>query len=174
MLELPGRIATPLLAVPVGTSDQHLCVGDENGTLYLLSTVSLAPVRQWRLGGKITTGPFLRNGRIGCVVEQRRLIWLDPANDGPLWEYQSEGQDLIGEPQQRDDRLLVTELAGVFTWLDPEKGTVRGRQKLSTRVAPTTAAVFLDAERALAPLSDGTIVVLTVPKREENSGEGGV
>jgi hypothetical protein len=44
---------------------------------------------------------------------------------------------------------------------------VRGRQKLSTRVAPTTAAVFLDAERALAPLSDGTMVVLRVAKEEK-------
>jgi outer membrane protein assembly factor BamB len=165
-LEVPGRIATPLLPVPAGGADPYLCVGDENGTLYLLSTTTLAPVRHWRLGGKITAGPFLRGDRIGCVIDDRRLVWLDPAADGPLWEYQSESQ-IIGEPQQQDNLILVTEAAGAFTWLDAATGAVRGRSKPRLRVAPTTAAVFLAAGRALAPLSDGTLLLLSMPKPRE-------
>ena len=44
----------------------------------LLDADSLAELKRWTMPGKITAGPFVRAGKIGCIVSKNRLVWLDP------------------------------------------------------------------------------------------------
>jgi hypothetical protein len=167
-LDLAGRISTPVLVLP-SDNDKHICLGDDSGTLHLFSANRLAPLRQWNLNGKITRGPFLRGSRIGCVVDNRRLVWMDPNIDHPLWQYPPPGEGLpadgiSGEPALVGNQVIVSELAGRFVWLDAETGTPRGTQQLQCQAIPTTGGVAVGPNRLLLTLSDGTAILLSQPE----------
>src|SRR5262249_26273676 len=89
--ELPARIgAAPLvLSADRGGDELRVCVADFRGVVTLLRGIKLDKVREWDLGGKVTAGPFRRGNLVGCVLDGRRLVWLDPGKDQPLWEYVS-------------------------------------------------------------------------------------
>jgi outer membrane protein assembly factor BamB len=159
-LELPARIVSPPLVLAAAGSERQICVAQDGGTVHLISGSRLVTVQQWRLGAAITAGPFALGQRIGCVLENRRLVCLDPASPKPLWEHQVEGLGVQGEPQYADDAVLITDISGAFTWLDAKTGSVRDQQKLPFRAVPTAAAVPMAPGRALAPLSDGTLLLL--------------
>ena len=74
---------------------------------------------------KITAGPFVRSGRIGCVVGRNRLVWLDPEFDQSLWEYEFEA-DIVGAPHLIDGVLVVADVAGQFVALNPIDGVRLG------------------------------------------------
>ncbi len=163
---LRARIVAPpvVLRLTNPKDEVWVCVADADGVLTLLSGPELAEIRQWRLGGKITAGPFLRGDRIGCVVDQVRLVWLDPASKEPLWQYtlQEEGtQGIVGQPQLVGDSLLVADLSGRIVSLDPVTGRPRGPvYTLQASAAPAATPVAFGPDQALVPLSDGTIFLL--------------
>ncbi len=160
---LANRIATPLLAVTAANGEKYVCVGDEAGTVYLISGKRLRIEREWPLKGRITRGPLPLGGVFGVILDGRRLVWLDPAAKQPRGDYEASIEGICGHPQRVGDFLLVTENGGPFTWIDAETGQVRARQTLRSSVAPATAAVPVSKEQALAPLSDGTMLFLTGP-----------
>jgi hypothetical protein len=116
------------------------------------------------LKGRVTSALFLRPAadgiRIGCVVDERRLVWLDPARDGkPAWEYPADGE-VVGQPQLIEGVLVVALRTGTVVSLDPAIGQPKG-QKLPTPtgVAPVISPVAFGPGRLFAPLADGTILL---------------
>jgi hypothetical protein len=201
--ELAAQIASiPVLVPPAGTDTvPRVCVADSQGTVSLLRGDDLTTLQQWRLGGlggKVTAGPFLRGRWIGCVVDRRGLVWLDPARANPVWAYFSQESlpllgvstlgsmglrlgsgplaaavalapertarvDIVGHPQLVGDRLLVADESGRFVGLDPATGQPRGNgYTLRASVAPAVAPVAFGADRAFAPLTDGTVLLLSL------------
>jgi hypothetical protein len=168
-LELEDRVtaAPAVLAAKGGAAE--VCVADAVGvvrTLVVRPDGTLQPTgRQWDLGGKVTAGPFVRTVggavRVGCVVDERRLVWLDPNADAVLWKYEAPDHPILGEPQLVEGVLVVTDRAGQMVGLDPATGEADGPgYALRGSVGPMATPVGFDAKRLFVPLSDGTILLL--------------
>jgi outer membrane protein assembly factor BamB len=163
-VELPSRIVRPPLVLPPAkTGVKRICVADAADTLTLLQGDTLRPIRQWNLGGKITAGPFLRGKSMGCVVDHRRLVWLNPDKGGITWQYGPFDGDIVGEPQLvGEDLVVVADVSGRFIGFHPATGQIQGRgYTLRANVAPAAAPQSWGAGRLFAPLTDGTILLLS-------------
>jgi outer membrane protein assembly factor BamB len=157
-VQLSRRIVAPPILVP-GKEKTRVCVADAADTVTLLDAETLAPVRSWAMPGPISAGPFVQGSGIGCVIGKNRLVWIDPGEVTPLWEYAL--GEIVGVPQLVDGVLVVANLAGQFMGLDPATGRRRGPgYTLKANVAPTASPVPFGPERLFAPLSDGTIMLL--------------
>jgi outer membrane protein assembly factor BamB len=175
--QMHARIVAAPVVLPRVKPDEEVqvCVADADGTISLLRGVELSEVRQWRLDGKITAGPFLRGGHIGCIVDQLRLVWLDPANKEPQWQYTMQGkgtQGIAGQPQFVGDSLILADLSGRFVALDPATGQPRGPvYTLQASAAPAATPVAFGSGQAFVPLSDGTICLLPLAYLREEPGK---
>jgi len=144
-----------------------VCIADAHGTLTLLSDTPAGgkgwkPVRTWPLKGRITAGPFLRGSHVGCILDRRRLVWIDPTKDGVAWEFHDGNSVMVGTPPMLKDELIVALQSGKFVALDPATGKSAGPgYRLKANVAPLAAPVPFGKSRLLAPLSDGTLMILT-------------
>jgi hypothetical protein len=176
-LTLPDRvIAAPLLLPPnAGEGPLQVCVADAANKVTLLRVLGDGRLentkRAWGLSGTVTAGPYLvstgEDGvRVACVVDGRRLVWLDPAKaDVPAWEFATDGPAIVGQPQQVGDVLVVADQGGHFVTLDPKTGEKRGPgYTVRGSVAPTVSPVTFGAGRAFAPISDGTALLLPLQK----------
>src|SRR5262249_50706840 len=78
-VEVPARIVPAPAVLPRadGKGELRVCVADADGGVTLLAGDLLQPRQRWDLGGRITAGPFVRGNGVGCVVDGRRLVWLD-------------------------------------------------------------------------------------------------
>jgi outer membrane protein assembly factor BamB/TolA-binding protein len=164
-LALPEDIAgVPLVLARAGEGPApRVCVADDRGTVYLYEGDELKLTRRWALKEPLTAGPFLRGGLAGCVVGRRTLVWLDPAQDKPLWQYESPGEGIIGQPQVVDSMVLVADVTGHFVGLDAATGRPRGPgYQLRASVGPAAAPAAFSAGRAFAPLTDGTVLLLSL------------
>lgn len=151
------RIVSPPVVLP----NDQLCVADSQGGLTLLQGSKLKKVRAWAMEGRITNGPFARGDRLGCVMDRRRLVWIDPAEQVPLWEYATPGEGIVGQPQLIGKHLLLADQSGRFTMVDAATGRPLGEgHALKANVAPTTAPVPYGPAHALVPLTDGTFFLL--------------
>jgi outer membrane protein assembly factor BamB len=169
-LELPRRV-TGLAMVP--GKESQVVVSDSDGNLSLINVQAnggLAILRTWSLGGPITTGPFIRNTsegvRIACVVDRARLVWIDPSQAKSLWTYQSPGDDgIVGEPEFAGQWLVVADQSGFYVALDAKTGQAQGDgYQLGGSIAPAATPVLFQKDRLLAPLSDGTLMLLGVER----------
>jgi outer membrane protein assembly factor BamB len=155
---LPHRLLTAPALVP-GPDGPSLCVADASGALTLLDG-RLQVRRSWTLPGRVTAGPFVREGKIGCVVGKASLVWLDPDSDTPLWQYALPAE-IVGAPPLVDGVLVVADVQGQFRALDPATGNARGPgYTLRANVAASAAPVAFGPGRLFVPLSDGTILLL--------------
>ncbi|HLJ97471.1 MAG TPA: PQQ-binding-like beta-propeller repeat protein, partial [Gemmataceae bacterium] len=164
-VELPARIvsAPVILPSPKGDSEWQVCVALADGTLARLRGLDLK-LEQPLLppGGQITAGPFGRGPYVGCVVDRRRLVWLDP-KAGTHWEYRTPGEAIVGEPQLVGGLVVVADLSGRFIGLDPATGTPAGLgYTLKTSAAPAAAPAAFGTDAAFVPLTDGTVFVLAL------------
>jgi outer membrane protein assembly factor BamB len=167
-IQLPANIVSlPVTLKGERDSDPvQLFVADANRTLYAFScgNLELAP-RRWVLQGKITAGPFVRGKHVGCVVDGRRLVWIDPAKERPLWEYRTAGDEIVGEPGVVANMVVVADQSGRFVGLDPADGLPIGPgYTLSGNVSPVCSPVAFGPDRAFAPLADGTIFLLSLQR----------
>jgi outer membrane protein assembly factor BamB len=154
-------VAAPAVLPPDDKGDVRVAVADFSGTVTLLRGEGLEAVQHWDLGGKVTAGPFVRDGHVGCVVDGQRLVWLDPARAEPLWQYESPGEPIVGEPGPVEDLLVVAHQSGRFVGLDPATGHPFGPGfRLEASAAPAAGPVSFGAGRAFAPLTDGTVLLL--------------
>jgi outer membrane protein assembly factor BamB len=157
-----ARISAPPVVLP-GKDEVSVCVATADGVVTLLRGQGLEELRHWELGGKITTAPFVRGGRVGCVVDRRRLVWIDPERQDLVWEYRSPGEEIVGQPQVIEGMLVVADEAGRFVGLDPATGKPRGPgYTLKASVAPAASPVAFGPGRAFAPLTDGTVLLLSL------------
>ena len=95
-LELENSLTTdPVLLPEVKGSPRQLCIADAAGVVTLLTVAGdggLKKGRSWNLGGRITAGPYVQTlpgggTRIGCIVDEKQLVWLDPDADKPVWTH---------------------------------------------------------------------------------------
>lgn len=170
-LKLDSLIAAPPVLLPAKNGSPSVLVADGSGILHLLklgSDGSLEQIRQWDLKGGITGVPFLRTlpdggVRIACILDQRRLIWIDPTKSDPLWIYSTKGETIVGQPQLIEDMLVVALQSGRYLGLDPATGEARGPgYSLRASAAPAVAPIPYGAGRMLMPLSDGTALLLSL------------
>ncbi|MBI2806007.1 MAG: PQQ-binding-like beta-propeller repeat protein [Planctomycetes bacterium] len=163
-VQLSHRVmAAPVVVPAAGATPAALCVLDASDTLTLLDADRLAVVRRWPVSGKVTAGPFVRGGKIGCIVGRTRLVWHDPDKDEPIWAYSF--ADVVGAPNLIDGVLVVADVAGQLLALDPASGRPLGPGvTLRANVAPTAAPVAFGPGRAFVPLTDGTILLLPLEK----------
>jgi hypothetical protein len=160
--ELPSRIIAPPEVLPPAPGGQlQVCVADAANSITLFQADTLRTIRQWPMNGRITAGPFRRGKGICCIVERRRLVWLDPARE-QSWEY-AFAADVVGEPQLiRDDLLVVADLSGHFSGFNPATGHLAGPgYTLRANVAAAAAPVPFGRDRLFAPLTDGTVMLLS-------------
>jgi outer membrane protein assembly factor BamB len=160
--ELPERIVAPPVVLPGAANDApvRVCLATAGETVALLEGPELKVARLWKLPGKITAGPFVRSGKIGCIVGRRRLVWLDPASQEPAWQYTASG-DIVGAPQFAGKLLVIASLDGHFAGLDAETGNSQGPgYTLRANVAPAVAPIPWDDDLLFAPLTDGTVLLL--------------
>jgi hypothetical protein len=151
------RIVSPPAVLP----NDRLCVADSQGGLTLLLGAKLKKGLTWALEGRITSGPFVRGDHLGCVVDRRRLVWIDPAEKVPPWEYATPGEGIVGRPRLLGKHLLLADQSGRFTLVDAATGRPHGEgHTLKAQVAPTTAPVPYGSSHALVPLTDGTCYLL--------------
>jgi hypothetical protein len=161
-LEFPSRIVSPLLIIGGSGSDRQVALADESGAVHLFSSAQQTTLQRWSFEGQVTRGPFFRGGRLGVVVNNSQLAWLDPNSDRVLWEYRGDAKGIVGEPQLVGNTVVVAEAGGTYVWLDATNGSAVGQpRKLKTRVVPAVAAVPLGDKKALAPLSDGTFLIMS-------------
>ncbi len=163
--------APPVLLPPRPGLAPRVLVADSAGVLHLFGLAadgSLQPARTWDLKGKCTDGPFLRelpdgSVRVGCVLDQHHLVWLDPAEAEPLWTYHRDGEPIVGRPHAIEKVLVVTHQSGRYVGLDPSTGVAKGPgYTLRASVVPSASPVPFGPDRLFAPLSDGTALLLSV------------
>jgi outer membrane protein assembly factor BamB len=182
-LTLPARIVgPPLVFEGPGADSFRVLVADADGRVSLLrgdrQRNELAPADDRpgiRLGGKITAGPFpLGNKRVGCVVDHRRLVVLNAEDNKQVWAFPAEGKkgraDLVGIPVAVGTTVVVADQGGRFVGLDLATGQARGAgHQLGPGVAPACAPVAFGKDRLFAPLSDGTVLLLSLNRLQDAS-----
>jgi outer membrane protein assembly factor BamB len=164
--ELPHRVVTAP-ALLWRSQQPWLCVADAAHGLTLLNP-RLEVQRRWQLPGTVTAGPFVRDGKIGCVSNQT-LFWFDPDAEAPVWEFALAAAP-VGAPLLVDGALVVADVQGTLRILDPATGTPRGDgYTFRANVAPVAAPLPLGSGRLFVPLSDGTVML--VPLAALQSGD---
>jgi outer membrane protein assembly factor BamB len=162
--ELSHRIVAPPAVVPSAAGiAPRICVADASDTLTLLDGERLQPLRAMPLAGKITAGPFVRGRAIVCVLDNKRLLAVDP-DSGEPWEY-AMVSDIVGAPVLVEGMLVVADVSGRFLALNPQSGEPLGAgYTLRANTAPETAPVPFGPGRLLVPLNDGTLLLLPLDK----------
>jgi outer membrane protein assembly factor BamB len=158
--EVPDRIVAPPVLLPrEGGREPRVCVADSARVVTLLEGDGLTALRSWRLNGAITSGPFVRGGAVVCVVDGRKVVWLDPAKEEPLWTADFRA-DVVGQPQLIDGVLVVADQRGQIQGLNPATGKATGPgYTLVASAAPTAAPMSFGHDRLFVPLSDGTVLM---------------
>lgn len=157
-----ARVIAPPLVLSPEDGKIRVCIADADGTLTLLKGDMLDEVRRWELGGKITAGPFLRDGSIGVIVDRKRLVWIDPGKAPIAWEHKA-GEEIVGEPRVIAGMVVIADQSGRFLGVDPLTGLPHGMgYSVKASVAPAATPVGFGKGRLFAPLTDGTILLLSM------------
>jgi hypothetical protein len=168
-LDLSHRIAQPPVLLPA-TEEQkapRVVVADADQVVTLVQSEPLKVVRRWTMPGQITAGPFVRDKYIGCIVDGRQLMWLDPDQQEPVGQYRAPAR-IVGEPQLIAGRLVVADQSGQLAALDPATAKVAGLPyHIPLSASPATTPVRWGQAHALVPLTDGTALFWPVPTVSE-------
>jgi hypothetical protein len=165
-VQAPARIVSAPAVLPADKEDAGLriAVADANGGLTLFDS-NLRELQHWDLPGKVTSGPFARGRHIGCIVEQRLLVWLEPGKQKPLWVFEWQGAHIVGQPAEAGGMLVVALESGLFLGIDPATGKHLGDgYTLRASVAPSATPVPFGPDRVFAPLTDGTVLLLSLKR----------
>src|SRR5262249_38079979 len=105
--------------------------------------------------------------RLACVVGGSRLVWVDPGRKGLAWQHQTSGDAIVGQPDLVGDLLVGADASGQFLGLSPAPGRpVSAGYQVRGSVVPASAPVPFGPGRLLAPLSDGTLLLLAKERVE--------
>jgi outer membrane protein assembly factor BamB len=165
-------VSAPVVLPGPAGSLPRVCVADSGGAVTLLEVRAggaLEVKQQWDLKGEVTGGPFLRtleSGKVcvGCVMDGRRLVWLNPGAAAPAWEHKA-GKAIIGEPQVVGGVLVVADRSGLVAGLDVATGQPIGPgHQLHGSVVAAASPVAFGPGRLFVPLSDGTGILLAMDR----------
>jgi hypothetical protein len=174
--EVREKIAAPPLLLPAtGGRTARLLVADTTGGVWLYGLQGGEPIRQWvpgrtasLPGGKIA-GFTARTDAAGrqmvvFTVDQKRLVCLNANQDDLRWVTGNwdDVSRVVGLPQPAgEDKWLVTDLAGRVSIFEGESGlSVATKEVGLPGAVPEAAAVMVGADRAIVPLSDGSVSVV--------------
>jgi hypothetical protein len=169
--ELPARIVSTPLVLPRGKDKSvRVCIADSRGILTLLHDTeaggmgnSWKTTQTWDLAGRITAGPFPCGEHVGCIVNRRRLVCIHPDRKAIAWTFEDETANIVGLPRRLGTKVVVGLQSGRFRALNPATGKAHSPgYRLEANVAPVAGAVPFGKGRLLAPLSDGTLMILTM------------
>ncbi len=181
-LTLTERLGAPPLVLS-DKSAPRLLVADVKGSATLWDAAKLSataqPLQSWRPSGKgpipigtLSDGPFTdAHGHIGFIIDGTACVRLAPDEAGG-WRLQNvirvEGK-IAGRPAGWGDQLVITERNGRCLMYDERTAKPVGQPVvLPGNAAPAVAAIPLDAAKLLAPLADGTLLLLqTAAKKPE-------
>ena len=180
--ELREAVAGPGVLVPPAEpgGPPRLVVADTSGGVWMLAADRGGPhLRRWRGGiipaGRPSSGFAMQTAEPGrvvvaYVVDGKAVAAINPDREDPLWATPT-GEDvasaIVGAPQPAgDNRWVVSDLAGRVMVLDGTTGEVLATQTVGLPGAVPAAASGVAANNALTPLSDGSAVVIELPKRE--------
>ena len=170
-----GVWTVPLLPPGVLLEVRVADSGNVVALLALSDDGALRVEREWPLKGRLIAGPFLRRQkgalRLGCVVEpkkgEQRLVWIDPGENDICWEHPVSG-DIVGQPEVIDGLIVLAEESGVYKALDPQTGKAVGPgYELKGSIVPAASPVSFGPDRLFAPLSDGTVMMLSLKQLRE-------
>ena len=185
-LTLSDPIASAPVLIP-GVDRQRLLLASVKGIVTTWDADKLAPnavpLRTWRPlakgpipVGPITAGPFLERDPKGnpiafYLVDGVNLVVLSPDVEGPLWISRRAdrlpGDGTIGKPQLFENRLYLTDRLGIYRAIDMETREALGAvYRITGTGAAATPALPFEGGRLLAPLTDGT-VLLVVPEKKK-------
>ncbi len=174
--------AGPGVVLPPGAagSPARLIVADTGGVVRLFAADRAgSPLRYWRPGGTIPAG---RPGSVLAaqpadpsrivvtyVVDGKTVAAISPEREKPLWAMRT-GEDanavIVGAPQPAGaNRWVVTDLDGRVLLLDGDTGSIVASQSVGLQGAVPAAASGVAAGAALTPLSDGSAVVIELPRK---------
>jgi outer membrane protein assembly factor BamB len=155
-VKVGARIVTPPLV-----HGDTVCVADASGQVTLFVGERLTPLEPYKTEGRITAGPFLREGKFGVIVDHSRLVMLDARTGKHLWTHETDGAAIVGTPCQAGKFIVVADETGRFVALNAGNGSLAGPgYQLQATAAPATAPVPFGPGRLFAPLTDGTILIL--------------
>jgi len=178
--ELGERPAGAGIILPPAAKGEasRLLIADVTGSVWLFATDRMGQsVRRWRPGNGLPAGkptsPFVVQSdpsnrlTVTYTVENKFLVCLDLERDVPRWAKQV-GEEidatLVGPPRPAGaGRWLVSDLGGRVTLFDSEGEKVEVLRIGLPGVVPAVAAGSIGGAGVLAPLSDGSAVVLTIP-----------
>jgi hypothetical protein len=179
--ELPGTPAGAGVVLPPRAPGEaaRLLLPDVSGTVRLYAADRGGEhLKIWRSGGEKLpagrpTSPFIvqqdAGGRpvVAFTIDNRTLVCIDPEKDAPLWAVRV-GDDaessLLGSPHPAGaGRWVVTDLGGRVTLYDTEGNKGATLATALPGAVPAKAAGYVGGSEILAPLSDGSAVVLALP-----------
>lgn len=141
--------------------EKQLFLTDQQSTLYRFpSPPGEIPPDRWQLPGRITAGPFLRDGKVMVIEDERRIVCFDPhaaPGSEPLWTTTDFPGRVCGVPTLAANSLVVTDDRGGVSGVRLKDGEVVGRYELPSDAVPSGAALPFGSRRVLVPLADGTL-----------------
>jgi tRNA A-37 threonylcarbamoyl transferase component Bud32 len=163
----PLRITVPVEPASrtkrAGAPPYRVAIADAKGRVSLLEGPPWRTLVLWDLGGQISGGPVALGKHLLCVVDRRRiLLWLDPAQNMPTWDFTLLA-DIVGMPQLVGDRVVVADVSGRIVGLDAKTGRPGGSgYSVGDGVAPAMAPVPFGEGRLFVPLTDGNVLLLSL------------
>ena len=161
--------ADPVPLPKVKGQPRQVCIADLTGAVRLVTGTAGGNLKlghRWQTGGQVTAGPYVevlpnKATRIACVIDKRRLIWIDPDKERFSGRTQeSPARELMGQPQLVAGMVVVADESGLIVGLDPDKGTVLGKPlQLPGSTVPAASPVGFGDDRLFTPLSDGTVLL---------------
>ncbi len=183
--ELREAVAGPGIVVPPAEpgGSPRLVVADVSGSVWLFAADKTGlHQRRWKAGDRSAipvgrpSSAFASQPAdatrtlVAYVVNGRAAVAINPDREDPLWAVQTSADvsiTIVGAPQPAgENRWVVTDLAGRVVLIDGTSGEVLATQTAGLPGAVPTAASGVTANTALTPLSDGSAVVIELPKKE--------
>ncbi len=163
---------------PAGAGDPpRLAVADVTGSVWLYAADrSAAPLKRWKAGengvppGKPGSALVAAGGKgaFAYVVDGKLVVGVDADAADALWVAKT-GEDasavLVGTPQSTGDGWLLTDLAGRVLLVSGADGTTVSAHSVGLPGAVPASPSAAAGGTALAPLSDGSAVVIELPKK---------
>lgn len=182
--ELSQNVAGPGIVLPPAEAggSPRMIVADTGGSVWMFAAdrAGQAHLKRWRPGGVIPAGKPSSNFALQAtdatslvvtlVVDGKAAAAISPDRDEALWAART-GEEasnvIVGAPQPAGaNRWVITDLAGRVLLLDGTKGEVIATQTVGLPGAVPAASSGVAANIALTPLSDGSAVVIELPKAE--------
>jgi outer membrane protein assembly factor BamB len=155
------ELAHRLVGAPVRIADGEVAVADSGGVVTLIRGDKPTVARQWRTG-TVTAGPWVFGNQVTVVVDRHTLVWLNPAAEAVAGKLPVPGDGIESPPRLIDGKLVVADLSGRFFAFQPSGGPIGNGYQVPAEAAPAAAVMPFGPGQLFAPLTDGTVLLLSV------------